>query len=49
MIASLLSPKFFDERHRRAGWGRSRRNRGFCGLPEQKSLISWPVMVGGIA
>jgi hypothetical protein len=48
MIASLLSPKFFDERHRRAG-GRSRRNRGFCGLPEQKSLISWPVMVGGIA
>jgi hypothetical protein len=31
------------------GWGRSRRNRGFCGLPEQKSLISWPVMVGGIA
>jgi hypothetical protein len=31
------------------GWGRARRTRGFCGLPEQKSLISWPVMVGGIA
>jgi hypothetical protein len=21
------------------GWGRSRRNRGFCGLPEQTSLL----------